>query len=214
MAAVLTLQSGSPRADLDEAARIVRCGGVLAIPTESFYALAASIWNEAGLRRVWSIKGRSEGKPILALIADRSQLAEFVIEITPTATLLMEHFWPGPLTLVMRASPSLSEALTAGTGTIGVRQPAYPELVRLLRYTGPLTGTSANRSGQPPVRTAEEVQAIFGSELDLILNGGQTSGGMPSTLVDATGPVRVLREGPVMRDQLLAVLARSGIVLQ
>ncbi|MER3422021.1 MAG: threonylcarbamoyl-AMP synthase, partial [Nitrospiraceae bacterium] len=106
MAAVLTLQSGSPRADLDEAARIVRCGGVLAIPTESFYALAASIWNEAGLRRVWSIKGRSEGKPILALIADRSQLAEFVIEITPTATLLMEHFWPGPLTLVMRASPS------------------------------------------------------------------------------------------------------------
>lgn len=213
MAAMLTLQSDGPQTVLDEAARIVRAGGVLAVPTESFYALATSVWNEAGLHRIWSMKSRPEGKPILVLIADRSQLAELVAEITPAAGLLMEHFWPSPLTLVMRANASLSAALTAGTGTIGVRQPAYPGLMHVLRYTGPLTGTSANRSGQPPARTAEEAQAIFGSELDLILNGGPTSGGMPSTLVDTTGPVRILREGPITRDEVLAVLATSGIVL-
>ena len=96
---------------------------------------------------------------------------------------------------------------------MGVRQTADPVLIRLLRQTGPLTGTSANRSGQPAARSAEEVEKSLGSELDLIVDVGPTSGGPPSTIVDAVGPIRLLREGPISRQQIAAALAQSGMSL-
>ena len=125
----------------------------------------------------------------------------------------MERFWPGPLTLIFSASPLLPEVLTSGTGSVGVRQPAHAGLALLLRQVGPLTGTSANRSGDQPARTAEEVQTTLGSEVDLILDGGPTRGGLPSTIVDTVSPIRLLREGPISRQQIETVLSMAGMAL-
>jgi L-threonylcarbamoyladenylate synthase len=187
--------------------------GVIAMATESVYALGACVWSATAVRRVCAIKRRPDGKPILVLVGDRTQLTPLVLEVTPAASILIERFWPGPLTLVLRAASELTEALTASSGTVGVRQTAWPPLVRLLRYVGPLTGTSANRSGEPPARTAEEVQRALGAELDLILDGGPAPGVTPSTIVDAVGPVRLLREGPISRRQIETVLAPAGVAL-
>ena len=214
MAQILPLhmnESGLSESVLTKAAELVQSGGVLAVPTESFYALGASAWHEGAAERVCAIKQRTDGKPILVLIADLAQLTQLVMDVTPGATLLMNRFWPGPLTLIFRASRDVPHSLMAGTGTVGVRQPAAPILAHLLRRTGPLTGTSANRAGQAPARTAAEVQAALGSDLDLILDGGPTAGGAPSTIVDTTGPLRIVREGPITRQQLRTVLAGSDV---
>ena len=185
---------------LREAADIVRGGGVIAFPTETFYGLGARPFDACAVQRIVDLKGRSfQTAPILVLIRSRADLEMLVAEITPTAERLMEACWPGPLTLVFSAAEVVPSVLTAGTGTIGVRLPAHPDVQRLLEAVGgPLTGTSANRSGQPPATTAEDVERTFGPEVDAILNGGATPGGLPSTVVDTTAtPPRVIREGRV-----------------
>lgn len=212
MARMLTLQA-DPQKAAEAVGQVIRRGGVVAIPTESFYAVGASPFDEAAVRRVGRMKGRAQGKPLLVLIAESAQLEGIVAEVTEGAAVLMQRFWPGPLTIVFPAASDLPEALTLGTGTVGVRQPAYPALVELLRQTGPLTGTSANRSGEPPAQTAEEVQAALGSEVDVILDGGPTAGGLPSTIVQTVGSIRLLREGPIARDRIAAALAEAGLVL-
>jgi len=196
---------------MEEVAVVVRQHGVIAVPTESFYALAASVGSPAGLERVMAIKGRLAGKPILVLIAERSELDALIVEATPAATVLMDRFWPGPLTIVFKASPAVPAALTAGTGTIGVRQPSHRILLPLLHQTGPLTGTSANRSGGPPPATADQVEVALGTDIDLIVDGGPTRGGLPSTVLDATGPVRLLREGPISCHQIRRALLDAGV---
>lgn len=196
----------------ENAVRVVRNGGVIAMPTDSFYALGACVFDDAAVRRVCAIKGQREHKPILVLIADRSQLAALVARIPPAAAVLMDRFWPGPLTIVFPASPHLPALLTAGTGTIGVRWPAHPMLQRLLRESGPLTGTSANRTGAEPARTAQEVEDALGSDVDLIVDGGPSSGPLPSTVVETVGAVRVLREGPIPCEAIEAALAEGNIV--
>lgn len=188
---------------------LVRHHGVIAIPTESYYALGASPFDETAVQRVCEIKGRLEDKPILVLIGNRSQLADLVTGVPPAAELLMSHFWPGPLTLVLPAA-AVPRALTSGTGTVGVRQPGYPPLLRLLDHIGPLTGTSANRTGVPPVTTADQVEATLGKEVNAILDGGPTPGGLPSTVIDATGPLHILREGSIGRCAIELLLDAQG----
>lgn len=194
---------------LREAADIVREGGILVFPTESFYGLGACPFDARAVRRIFDLKGRSfRTGPILVLIRSRADLAQLVAEITPTAERLMESCWPGPLTLVFRASGAVPSVLTAGTGTIGVRLSAHPDVQRLLEAVGgPLTGTSANRSGRPPATTAEEVERALGDSVDAILDGGATPGGLPSTVVDTTvTPPRVIREGRVPTASVLAII--------
>lgn len=188
-------------------------GGVVAIPTESFYALAAVATNPLAVARVNTIKGRPKHKPILSLIGDRSQLRTLAKEVPSVADLLIRHFWPGPLTIIFPACSGLPEELTAGTGTIGIRQPAVRGLLTLLREIAPLTGTSANRSDEPPTCTAEEVEQTLGHELDLIIDEGPTAGGKPSTLVDLNDQIRVVREGPITHQQLKDVLTPAGFAL-
>ena len=214
MAAIIPLPPDPPAGALEQAEQVVQRGGVLAVPTESFYALAAPALNRLAVERVIAMKGRRDGKPILVMIGDRGQLASLVAAIPPAAAALMDAFWPGPLTLTFPASSLLPEVLTAGGQTVGVRQPRYLPLVPVLQRVGPLTGTSANRSGQRPADTAARVQSDFGDVLDLILDGGRTPGRVPSTVVDTAGPVRLLREGPISRAQLEAVLKPAGIVLE
>lgn len=210
IAAVLTLHPDPSQAVLDEALQIIRQSGILAVPTDTFYGLGASARDEAAVQRIHAIKGRPEGKPILVLIADQLQLADLVVDVPPTAQRLIDRFWPGPLTLIMRATKNVHDTLTAGSGTIGIRQPAHPALRKLLCHVGPLTGTSANRSGMHPMRMAHEVQAALGSDVDLILDGGPTPGGMPSTVVDTVETIRIVREGVVTIQHLQTCLRESG----
>jgi len=213
MALVKAFQEDAIETIARDAARIVQGSGVIAMPTDSFYALGACAFDEAAVRRVCAIKGEREQKPILVLIADRSQLDALVARVPPAAAVLMDRLWPGPLTIVLPASPRLPVALTAGTGTIGVRLPAQPLLEKLLHATGPLTGTSANRSGMPPSRTALDVEQSCGGDVDLILDGGPASATRPSTVIEVAETVRVVREGPIERATIKAVLAQEGIEL-
>lgn len=213
LARVFVCSQGGDGAVFHEIAALVQAGGVVAIPTESSYGLGASPFYTNALERLCRLKGRSDDKPILVLIAEPAQVDLLVREIPPAARLLMEAFWPGPLTIVLPAKASLPAALTAGTGSVGVRCTAYAPLANLLRVTGPLTGTSANRSGDPPAQTAETVQTILGSEIAAILDAGTALSGLPSTVVDARAPVTLIREGPVTRAALMAVLQRSGVQL-
>ncbi len=170
---------------LGEALQVVREGGVIAFPTETFYGLGTCPFNAQAVQRIFDLKGRAlQAAPILVLIRSRTDLEALTSEIAQTAERLMETYWPGPLTLVFRASDSVPSVLTAGTGTIGIRLSAHADVQRLLAAVGgPLTGTSANRSGHPPATTAEEVDRVVGTDVDLILNGGETPGGLPSTLL-------------------------------
>ena len=187
---------------------------LIALPTESFYGLAVAPLDERALARLWKIKDRSEGKPILLLIGERSQLEPFVRSIPYAATLLMNAFWPGPLTIVFPAAKSLPDAVTAGTGSVGIRLSAWQPLVDLLCLVGPVTGTSANREGMAPPRTAEEVQRNFGDMLDLIIDAGPTPGGQPSTVVDVRGPIRIVRDGSINRVAIAEQLAAHGLHLE
>ena len=193
--------------------RVLGENGLIALPTESFYGLAVDPFNEQALVKLWQVKGRSKGKPVLVLIGEGAQLNPFVRNIPPAATVLMNVFWPGPLTIVFPAALGLSDAVTAGTRSVGIRFSAWQPLCELLQRVGPLTGTSANREGMPPPTTAEEVRHYFGDALDLIVDAGPTPGGRPSTVIDVQGPIRIIRDGAIDREDIVAQLAAHGLSL-
>ena len=176
----------------------------MAFPTETFYGLAADARNEAAIKKIFQVKGREEGNPILLLVADRSWLSGLVQEVNSQAERLMENFWPGPLTLVFRASPTVSPLLTADTGKIGIRVSGLAVAQALTRAVGrPITGTSANLSGRSGAANAEEVVQSLGEKLDAVLDGGKTAGGLGTTVLDVSGSIfRVLRNGVVARKDL------------
>lgn len=185
---------------LGEAARILRAGGLVAFPTETFYGLGAAGLDAAGARRVFEAKGRPASMPLLLLVDSRAMAAAITLEIPPRARELMDRHWPGALTLVLRAAARVPDAVTAGTGTVGVRVPAHPVARGLVRALGePVTAPSANPTGAPPPCTADEVVAGLGGAVDLVLDAGPTPGGAPSTVLDVTvDPPRVIRQGAVL----------------
>jgi L-threonylcarbamoyladenylate synthase len=213
MAAIERYSASTVPVLADRVSRVLGASGLIALPTESFYGLAVAPSDEQALARLWQVKGRSEGKPILLLIGEESQLGAFVRRIPPAATVLMNAFWPGPLTIVFPAAVGLSDAVTAGAGSVGIRLSAWQPLRDLLRRVGPVTGTSANREGMPPPTTAEEVQQSLGDALDLIVDAGPTPGGRPSTVIDVQGPIRIVRDGAIDRDAIVAELATYGLSL-
>jgi L-threonylcarbamoyladenylate synthase len=197
---------------IKKAAQIILRGGIIAFPTETFYGLAADVLNEAALKKIFKVKGREEGKPLLLLVADKSWLKGLVQDISPLAERLMKKFWPGPLTLVFNASPQLSPLLTAYTGKIGIRHSPHPVTQALVQAVGrAITGTSANLSGQPGSLTAREVFKSLGESLDAILDGGKTAGGPGSTVLDVSDPPpRIIREGMISQNELSPFL-ETGI---
>jgi L-threonylcarbamoyladenylate synthase len=190
-----------------EAAERLRRGGLVAFPTESFYGLGALARLPEAVRRLVAVKRRPSDSPILVIVADRRQLGDVVESVPPVAERLIECFWPGSLTLVFTARSTVSPALTGGSGRLGVRQPGLPLLSFLAAAVGaPVTATSANRSGAIPPTTAEAVKVSLGDEVDLILDGGPTAGGLPSTVLDVTTePPTLIREGKVTVGQLREV---------
>lgn len=199
-AKIVIIDPAHPEAAFSRARDVVRSGGVIAYPTETYYGLGVDPGNPAAVGKLFHIKGRQADQPILLLIKDASEVSEWVAGISPLAGSLMERFWPGPLTLVFSAKPGVLPELTAGTGRIGLRVPGNEVTLGLLQFMGTaLTGTSANRTGRPGLETAGEVAGELGGMVDLILDGGRTIGGKPSTVADVSADrLRVIREGAVL----------------
>lgn len=180
------------RAGLTRAAQLIRSGGVIAFPTDTVYGLAAAADDEVARRRIYHIKGRPVGLPLILMVAAESQLEGWV-HVDSRAEDLMRRWWPGPLTLILHAT---------GGGTLGVRIPKHAVALELLRAAGPLMTTSANLHGKDPAMTPGEAAALAG--VVAVLDGGIAPGGEASTVLDLTGPEpHVLREGAIPTPQLL-----------
>ena len=209
MTLLLKIDPEKPDAEkLAEAVRVLCEGGVVAFPTETFYGLGADARNEAAVEKIFRIKGRNFRNPLPVIVADDGELIPLVEEIPATATILMQTFWPGPLTLIFRAAPSVSSRLTGGTGKIGIRVSSHP-IARFLAagLAGPLTATSANPSGGPECSSADAVIRTLGDLPDAVIDGGATPGGAGSTILDVTVfPPRILREGAIPRSFILNAL--------
>ncbi|MCX5876385.1 MAG: L-threonylcarbamoyladenylate synthase [Deltaproteobacteria bacterium] len=194
---------------LAQACAVLRAGGVVAFPTETYYGLAVDPFNRAALSRLFALKGRSADKPVLLIVDNVSQLSGLVAEIPLPFTILMERFWPGPLTLVFPGVVALPEMLTGNLGTIGVRVSSHPVARQLVRAFGrPITATSANFSGHLAAVTGRGVCDQLGPEVDAVLDGGATPGGQGSTLLGyQEGKVCLLRAGVISFVEIEAVLA-------
>ena len=195
-------------ADLNRAVAVLQEGGVVAFPTETYYGLAVDPLNPMALNFLFTLKQRDISKPILTLVDDRDSLLSLVQEIPTQYIQLMEKFWPGPLTLIFQAKIHLPTLLTAGTSTIGVRQSSHPFARQLLRAFGrPITATSANISGQDAAADAYEVKTQFGTQIDMVFDGGRTPGISGSTIVGIDGDeVKLIREGVIPADDILRTL--------
>jgi L-threonylcarbamoyladenylate synthase len=200
MPVIIKIDADRPEPDrIDQAVAILKSGGVIAFPTETLYGLGADARDEAAIDKIFGIKGRDFKNPILVVIGDVRHLEAFAESIPTEAQKLMDRFWPGPLTIVFRAAPSVSPKLTAGSGKIGIRLTSHPIAMAISRRLGgPLTATSANLSGSPECSSAAEVLSQLEGKLDGVVDGGQTPGGKGSTIVDATvSPIKILREGVI-----------------
>jgi L-threonylcarbamoyladenylate synthase len=187
-----------------KAAEIVKHGGVIGFRTDTFYGLGADPFNPTAIKHIKNLKGRDEGKPILVIASDKLIIDRLVAEKTSNFDLLSSYYWPGPLTLVVRARPEVPEELTAGTATVGIRFPDDEEVVNLVSACGGLlTATSANLSGMSPACTAQEVHEAFMDKLPLIIDGGPAHTDRPSTVVDVSGPeIKLIREGIILWEDI------------
>ena len=189
------------------AARVLADGGIVVYPTETLYALGADACNAAALQRLIDLKVREAGKPVAVLIDGIDMLRDLAAEIPPEAEVLMRRFWPGPLTLVLRARASVSPVLTGGGDGIGVRLSSHPLATALVRALGrPVTAPSANPAGMPPPIRVEQARAYFGARVDYYLDGGPLRGEPASTVVDVRAGVKVIREGAVPTEEICAAL--------
>jgi L-threonylcarbamoyladenylate synthase len=195
------LKAGHPSA-LIHAVDVLQHGGLVAFPTDTVYGLAALPFKEEYVEGLFSAKGRNNTRAIAILIGDYEDLKQVVDEFDATSSRLAHHFWPGPLTLIVPKLAGLPEAISPDR-TIGVRMPDHPVALALLRKIGPLAVTSANISGQENANSAEEVYKQLNGRVHLILDGGRTSGGIPSTVVNCTSsPPTILREGPISLEKI------------
>ncbi len=191
----------------------LRAGGLVAMPTDTVYGVGVALDAEEGLARLFAAKERPLDRAIVLLVADLEQAASVGV-LTPPARLLAERFWPGGLTLVLAQAPGarLPAVLTAGAATIGVRIPAHDSPRALAHALGPLPVTSANLSGHANARDAAAVVAQLGARIDVVLDGGPTPGGVPSTVVDCSRDLPlILRVGAIASADLAALLSEAGL---
>ncbi len=190
----------------DQALGVLQAGGLVAFPTDTVYGLGALAFDGEAIRSIYAAKGRDLEKAIPILLDDAVGLELIADEVPPMARRLADKFWPGPVTMIVKKNHRLPEAVST-TATVGARVPNHPVARRLLQAAGPMAVTSANASGQPSPSSAQEVLAQLDGRLSLILDGGRTPGGVPSTVVDCTGaePI-ILRAGPVSLEDIRRAL--------
>ncbi len=196
---------------VSQASQVIEGGGIVAFPTETFYGLGVKYNHIGALTRLYGMKQRPKKKAIPLIIGDRKSLPLISSSVSSMAERLMTRFWPGPLTILFRAREGLSEFVTAGTGKVAVRIPGESfalDLARSLEF--PVTATSANISGAPSADSADEVIRYFQSGLDLLIDGGKTPGGEPSTIIDSTGKeILILRQGAVSAEEIMDFVSQQ-----
>lgn len=193
---------------------MLRAGGLVALPTETVYGLGADVEDPIAVARIFQVKGRPASHPLIVHIAAADELDAWVEEVPAAARLLAEHFWPGPLTLVLRRGHRVPLEATDGLETVAVRVPDHPVALALLSaFGGGITAPSANRFGSVSPTTADHVRAELGDAVDFVLDGGSCQVGVESTIVDVTGETpSILRPGGVTREDLEAVLGHPVVV--
>lgn len=196
---------------IDAAIDILKRGGVVGIPTDTLYGLAACVFNLGAVQRVFELKGRPANMPIPVLLADTSDLERCVKESPDAAFDLADKFWPGALTLVLKKSAAIPDIISAGGDTVAVRVPDHSVPRQLVNGLGaPITGTSANRSGEPGLTSAGAVREAFSEELELVIDAGEITGGVASTVLDLSGGVPVLlRQGVVSAEEIEEILGEK-----
>lgn len=200
-------------ADLDVAVTILKQGGLVAFPTETVYGLGADAENPKALDRLYTVKGRPKGHPVIVHIADVVQLSQWASDIPENAFRLANVFWPGPLTLILKRNNRVPDEVTGGQDTVGLRVPSHPMALALLQaFGGGIAAPSANRFGRLSPTSAVHVRADLGEDVDLVLDGGDCAVGVESTIVAFQGehPV-ILRPGMVTAEQIAAVLGELNV---
>jgi L-threonylcarbamoyladenylate synthase len=197
--------------DIDHAVAVLRAGGLVAFPTETVYGLGADAANPQAVRKIFEAKGRPATHPLIVHLADAVQLANWAREIPPAAQRLAKKFWPGPLTLILRRTATVSDLVTGGQETVAVRVPSNPVAQQLLaRFGGGIAAPSANRHGRVSATTADHVHREFGPAVECVLDGGEAGIGIESTIVDLSGGRAVLsRPGSITVAEIEAVLGVS-----
>ncbi|HUV88980.1 MAG TPA: L-threonylcarbamoyladenylate synthase [Anaerolineae bacterium] len=192
-----------PRA-LEQALQVLKQGGLVAFPTDTVYGVGALTTLPLAVEQIYHVKGRPRSRPIPILLDSAESLEKVAEDIPPEAWSLADRFWPGPLTIILRRSPSVPDVITAGGPNVAVRVPDHEFVLRLLHAAGgALATTSANLSGRPDPVTAEEVLGYLEGRIDLILDGGRCPGGIASTVIDLTGASpTVVRRGPISPQEL------------
>jgi len=189
------------------AVEILRAGGLVAFPTETVYGLGADATNPDAVGRIFAAKGRPADHPLIVHLASADALGDWALDVPPLATTLAAACWPGPLTLVLRRAPGVPDAVTGGLATVGLRVPAHPVALELLRsFGGGIAAPSANRFGTVSPTTVEHVREGLAGSVDLVLDGGPSAVGVESTIVDVSGDEpAILRPGGVPREVLEAI---------
>jgi L-threonylcarbamoyladenylate synthase len=191
---------------IQHAVDVFNRNGMVAFPTDTVYGLSAPAFNTNSIDRLYTVKGRNHSKAIAVLLSNLEQMDLVTLKITPSVRRLAKIFWPGPLTMVVNRSHSLPDILSP-VQTIGIRIPDHPFALSLIEEIGPLAVTSANVSGQPPPCTAVDVLHQLNHKIHLIIDGGKTPGGIPSTVIDCTASdVKLLRKGPISMEKILSEL--------
>lgn len=191
------------RRGLEQAASAVRRGELVVLPTDTVYGLGCDAFSSSGVRALLSAKGRGRDMPVPVLVGSPRTLDGLTAALQQSARDLVEAFWPGPLTVVVRQAGSLTWDLGDTAGTVAVRMPLHPVAIELLRIVGPMAVSSANRSGQPPATTVEQASEQLGSAVDVYLDGGACADPVPSSIVDVTGAVPVLRRAGVLSAEAI-----------
>jgi len=204
-------RSFSP-SELRAVAEIARRGGLVVYPTDTVYGLGTNPFIREAVLRVFSVKRRPLNKPLPVLVSGIDE-ARNLVELDNRSLCLAKRFWPGALTLVLPAKPTVPRELHAGLGKLGVRMPAHPVAISLIRLSGgSLVGTSANRHGWPSPRTADEALRQLGGEVDAVIDSGPAPGGVPSTVIELVGDgVRLVRRGPISLEEVLDALRECGL---
>ncbi|WP_423189908.1 L-threonylcarbamoyladenylate synthase [Alkalibacterium sp. f15] len=198
-------------AELDQAVAYLKSGQVVAFPTETVYGLGADATNEEAVKKIFEAKGRPNDNPLIIHISNIDQLERYVQYIPDVAKTVMEHFWPGPCTLILKKKGPIAPSVTGGLDTIGVRMPDHPVALELIEKAGiPLAAPSANSSGKPSPTTALHVKKDLDGKIQAIVDGGATGVGLESTVLDLTDPERptILRPGGVTSEELEEVLGK------
>ncbi len=196
---------------IKEIAEVLRDEGIIVYPTDTFYGLGANCFSEKAVRKIYHLKRRRPSKPLSLLISGMDMVQDVALDIPPIFWELAKEFWPGPLTIILKATRRLPKSLLGPKNSVGIRLPDMPWLQELMKETGfPLTATSANISGGEEVTAPEKVSEIFYGKVALIVDGGKAKGGLPSTVLDLTSPqAEILRQGAVPRSLLEKYLARK-----